>query len=210
MPSHLPRPVLPVLLSAIAGTVDVIGLQRMGLFTAHITGNIVILAAQLVTGGPPRRLQILSLPVFMLAVAATGLIARPLRRRGIGLVRPLLVVQCVLIGVVLLLSAIDREGPAAMLAVSAMACQFAMLRLALPGVPSTAVMTGNLTQVVLARLDTASSTDARADAEVNFRKTGRSLLGFFLGCTAGAVAVMWVGKWAWSLPVVMAAVAALL
>jgi hypothetical protein len=34
---------------------------------------------------------------------------------------------------------------AAMIAVSAMACQFALRRLALPKVVSTAVMTGNLT-----------------------------------------------------------------
>jgi uncharacterized membrane protein YoaK (UPF0700 family) len=39
-----------------------------------------------------------------------------------------------------------RAGIAAMLAVSAMACQFALLRLALPGAPSTAVMTGNVTK----------------------------------------------------------------
>jgi uncharacterized membrane protein YoaK (UPF0700 family) len=37
----------------------------------------------------------------------------------------------------------------AMIAVSAMGCQFALLRLALPVAPSTAVMTGNLTNAVL-------------------------------------------------------------
>jgi len=43
-----------------------------------------------------------------------------------------------------------------MIAVSAMACQFALLRLAVPGAPSTAVMTGNLTSGVLSLLDTLS------------------------------------------------------
>src|SRR5271154_2757746 len=55
-------------------------------------------------------------------------------------------------------SAAHRDGlttmVVAMIAVSAMACQFALLRLAVPGAPSTAVMTGNLTSGVLSLLDT--------------------------------------------------------
>jgi len=43
-----------------------------------------------------------------------------------------------------------------MMAVSAMACQFALLRLTLPVAPSTAVMTGNLTNTVLSLLDRQS------------------------------------------------------
>ena len=43
---------LPALLSVIAGSTDVISfLGLAGLFTAHITGNLVILAAHIVTGG---------------------------------------------------------------------------------------------------------------------------------------------------------------
>src|SRR5260370_29396933 len=47
-------------------------------------------------------------------------------------------------------------GATAMIAVCAMACQFALLRLAVPGAPSTAVMTGNVTNTVLSLLDTVS------------------------------------------------------
>jgi uncharacterized membrane protein YoaK (UPF0700 family) len=213
-----PNAWLAALLSATAGAVDVIGFQRLGLFTAHITGNIVVIAAELVSGGSARRLQILALPVFVLAVAGTGGIARTLSRRGAALVRPLLVVQCLLIGGVLLTSVIDRgdanrsgsaRGVAAMLAVSAMACQFATLRIALPGVPSTAVMTGNLTQIVLSALDLASLRESNGGASVQLAKTGRSFVGFFLGCTAGAFSVIWLEQWAWSLPVATAALAAL-
>ena len=43
---------LPFVLSATAGAVDVIGFLALGgLFTAHITGNVVVLAAHYVTGG---------------------------------------------------------------------------------------------------------------------------------------------------------------
>src|SRR5262249_28741521 len=149
---------LAALLSATAGAVDVIGLQTLGLFTAHITGNIVVVAAEVVSGGPARRLQMVAIPVYMVAVAATWLIASTRRRHGSAVLRPLLLVQCLLIGGVLLTSLFSREdlqlsgvaqASAALLAVSAMACQFATLRVALPGVPSTGVMTGNLTQLVL-------------------------------------------------------------
>src|SRR3984957_15152828 len=144
---------LPPLLSGIAGMVDVIGFLSLGLFTAHVTGNLVVIAAFLVRGGPPRMAPILAVPVFMIAVAAVWLIAKASQRRGPALIRPLLVVQFLLLAAVLTFSVSkapeNRNGltavVAAMIAVSAMACQFALLRLAVPGAPSTAVMTGNLT-----------------------------------------------------------------
>ncbi len=59
---------LPALLSAVAGTVDVIGFLSLKLFSAHVTGNLVVMAALLVRGGPPNVNQILAVPVFILAV----------------------------------------------------------------------------------------------------------------------------------------------
>ena len=38
-------------------------------------------------------------------------------------------------------------------------------------------------------------------------KTLKLVVGFFAGCVAGAAAVSWLGDWAWSLPVVLAAAA---
>src|SRR5262245_1555501 len=146
--------------------VDVIGFLRLGLFTAHVTGNLVVIAAQLVQGGPPRMAQILAVPVFIVGVAAAWLIAKASDRRGPALLRPLLVAQFMLLAGVLMLrvggGAANRHGLmagiTAMTAVSAMAFQFSLLRLAVTGAPSTAVMTGNLTNSVLALLDTLSRT----------------------------------------------------
>jgi len=157
--------VLPPLLSVIAGTVDVIGFLSLGLFTAHVTGNLVAIAALVVRGGPPHLAQVLAVPVFIVAVAAVWLIGKATDRRGPALVRPLLLVHFVLLGCVLIFSVTQDPaakphgliaGIAAMIAVAAMACQFALLRLAVPGAPSTAVMTGNLTNAVLSLLDTLS------------------------------------------------------
>ena len=99
-------------------------------------------------------------------------------------------------------------GAAAIIAVSAMACQFALLRLAVPGAPSTAVMTGNVTNTVLALLDTWSRSQPLLEvSNERLKTTGTLVLAFFIGCVAGAAAVSVLGEWAWSLPVVLAGAA---
>jgi uncharacterized membrane protein YoaK (UPF0700 family) len=207
---------LPPLLSALAGTVDVIGFLSLKLFTAHVTGNLVVIAALLVRGGPPNINQILAVPVFVLAVGGVWLVAKALDRRGEALARPLLLVQFLLLTCVLILSVPygssahpQRLMPsiAAMLAVSAMACQFSLLRLAVPGAPSTAVMTGNLTKTVLSLLDTLSQRPVEEDSRDQLRKTLQLIIPFFCGCLAGAAALSWLGDWAWSVPIVLAGVA---
>jgi len=171
----------------------------------------VVIAALLVRGGPPNMAQILAVPIFIGAVGAVWLIAKACDRRGPALARPLLLVQFLLLTCVLMFSVID--DPAAhphgwLSGVAAMACQFALLRLAVPGVPSTAVMTGNLTNTVLSLLDTLSRSDPLMEgANERLKKTLALVVGFFAGCIAGAAAVSWLREWAWSLPVVLAGVA---
>jgi uncharacterized membrane protein YoaK (UPF0700 family) len=208
---------LPPLLSAIAGMVDVIGFLSLGLFTAHVTGNLVVIAAVLVRGGPPTMALVLAVPVFMVSVAAVWLIAKGLRTRGRALVRPLLLVQSLLLAAVLILAVVARSAAdphgwmacvTAMIAVSAMACQFSLLRLAMTGAPSTAVMTGNVTNTVLALLDTLFQSQPLTEgAGGRLKRTFNVLVGFLGGCVAGAGAVSLLGDWAWSLPVVLAAAA---
>ena len=93
---------LPTLLSVIAGSVDVIGYLSLGLFTANVTGNLVVIAALLERGGPPNLTQILAVPVFIAAVAAVWLIAEAADRRGPALARPLLLVHFLLLCCVLI------------------------------------------------------------------------------------------------------------
>jgi len=211
---------LPLLLSVVAGMVDVIGYLSLKLFTAHVTGNLVVIAALVVRGGPPNMAQILAVPVFIIAVAAVWMIAKASRKRGPGLAKPLLLVQFLLLAGVLAYSVVYdpaanprgvSAGVAAMIAVSAMACQFALLRLALPVAPSTAVMTGNLTNTVLSLLETLSPGDPlMTGPKQRLEKTLHLLVGFCVGCVIGAAAVSWVGNWAWALPAVLAGVALVL
>jgi len=209
---------LPTLLSVIAGMVDLIGFLTLGnIFTAHITGNLVVIAAVLVRGGPLNLAQALAIPVFILSVAATWLLARAWGRRGPGLTRLLLVIQCLLLGGLLMFSVITNPslmphglmaGIAVMIAVGAMGCQFALLRLALPGAPSTAVMTGNLTNTVLSLLDAQSRSQLlRAGATERLGSSLPLLIGFLGGCVVAAAAVSLLGDWAWSCPVALAGVA---
>jgi uncharacterized membrane protein YoaK (UPF0700 family) len=209
---------LPPLLSVIAGMVDLIGFLTLGnIFTAHVTGNLVLAAAVSVRGGPLNVAQALAIPVFILAVAATGLIARASNRRGPGLTRLLLEVQFVLLAAVLIFSIVTRPstdphgvmaGVAVMIAVAAMACQYALLRLALPRVVSTAVMTGNLTNAVLSLMQVFANRSSltAADAE-QLKRSLRLLVGFLLGCALAAAAVSSLADWAWSLPVALAGLA---
>jgi uncharacterized membrane protein YoaK (UPF0700 family) len=208
---------LPTLLSVIAGMVDLIGFVTLGnIFTAHITGNLVVMAAVLVRGGPLNLAQALAIPVFILAVAAMWLLAKASGRRGPRLAGPLLLVQFLLLAALLAFSVLANPyaephglmaGIAVMVAVSAMACQYSLLRLAMPRVLSTAVMTGNLTNAVLSLLDTLSPQPLTDDAPERLKSSLNLLLGFLVGCIVAAAAVSLLGNWAWSFPVVLAGLA---
>jgi uncharacterized membrane protein YoaK (UPF0700 family) len=47
--------------------VDVIGFLSLGIFTAHVTGNIVVIGAFMVRHNRVNPAQILAIPVFILA-----------------------------------------------------------------------------------------------------------------------------------------------
>ena len=209
---------LSPLLSVIAGMVDLTGFFTLGnVFTAHVTGNLVVVAALAVRGGSVNPAQVIAIPVFMLALAAVWLVARALDRRRYGLTRPLLLIQFLLLAAVLIFSVITKPsvsphgltaGIAAMIAVSAMATQYALFRLAMPRTVSTAVMTGNLTNTVLSLMDALSP--GHELLPVDSRRLRRSLyllVGFLVGCVVAAAAISVMGDWVWSLPVALAALA---
>jgi uncharacterized membrane protein YoaK (UPF0700 family) len=207
---------LPPLLSVIAGMVDLTGFFTLGnVFTAHVTGNLVVSAAAAVHGGPWNLAQALAIPVFMLALVAAWLIARASSLHGVALTRLLLWVQFLLLVAVLVFSVTTgpsanphglMAGIAVMIAVCAMAFQYALMRLALPKTVSTASMTGNLTDAVLALMELLSS--QRPLMTVNRLKRSLYLLvGFLMGCVVAAAAISMLGDWAWSIPTALAAVA---
>src|SRR6202162_3219527 len=76
---------LPAILSTTAGAMDVIGFLALGgLFTAHITGNLVIVAAHYLTGGFSEVGPLLSVPMFIAVLGNVTLASRALEKAGYG------------------------------------------------------------------------------------------------------------------------------
>jgi uncharacterized membrane protein YoaK (UPF0700 family) len=208
---------LPPMLSVVAGMVDLTGFYTLGnVFTAHVTGNLVVVTAALVSGEPLRWAQALAIPVFMLAIAGIGLLTRSSGARLANPLRLLLFVHFLLLAIVLLVCVWAKPstqphgliaGVAAMIAVGAMACQFALLRLAMPHAISTAVMTGNLTNFVLSSMSLfAKGSSETVEEQRLWLRSALLLCGFLCGCGIAAVSVRMMADWAWVPPVMLAAV----
>jgi uncharacterized membrane protein YoaK (UPF0700 family) len=152
------------LLSAVAGYVDAAGFTLLvGLFPAHLTGEIVGDAIAFSSGQPGEHvIRFWILPVFVASVMTATLVARTLQRRGRRALTGLLALVSLALA---LFSASD--GLAHLLhasvhihlllggacAVAAMGFQNALMRESLRGSCPTTVMTGNLTHVVIDIVD---------------------------------------------------------
>src|SRR5439155_18666165 len=80
---------LPAVLSTTAGAMDVIGFLALGgLFTAHITGNAVVLAAHYVVGGFSEVGPLLSVPAFVAVLRAVTLASGAIEQVGYSSRRP--------------------------------------------------------------------------------------------------------------------------
>jgi uncharacterized membrane protein YoaK (UPF0700 family) len=150
---------LPFVLSTIAGRVDVIGFLGLGgLFTARVTGNVVILAAKLVAHNQTPISYLIAVPVFMIALGIARLLVAGLERFGICSLLPLLFLQAILLfGFLPICLAADPQADsnspnmifAAMVGVSAMAVQNALARISIRRAPATAVMSTNITVFII-------------------------------------------------------------
>ena len=217
--SALNAKLLPAVLSVIAGTTDAIGFLGLGgLFTAQVTGNLVILAAHLVSGGVAPVAPMLSVPVFVAALGLTRLLASALEMIGFASLRPLLLLQFLLLAgfFVLCTSAGPRIDPnatkvilAGMFGVSAMAVQNALVQISLKGAPSTAVMTTNITRFMM---DVGDVILGRRPADVvqardRAMRTWPAIVGFAIGCGLGAICEATIGLWSLALPAGLALLA---
>ena len=203
---------LTFVLSVIAGGVDVIGFLGFGgLFIAHITGNIVILAARTAAGEHASAAHLLSVPVFIIALFAARLLAAILGWSGIATLRLLLLLQFLFLAGFLAIwievgSLADPNAApliiAAMLGVSAMAVQNALVQISLKDAPSTAVMTTNLTRFVvdLGEVWFGRDPGGRAKAATRARRTGTAIAGFVAGSCLGAWCQARLGLWSLALP----------
>jgi uncharacterized membrane protein YoaK (UPF0700 family) len=203
---------LPLLLSLIAGSTDTIGfLELNGLFTAHITGNLVVLAAHVINGDPAILSYVLAVPVFMLVLLLTRLFASWLERRGAAPLRPLLLLELVLL-IAFLVCVVTRGQRsdensgiaiiAGMLGVAAMAVQTALVQIALTKTPSTAVMTTNVAHFMMALGEALAGGDQAVVANARRRMVHLFpvICGFVFGCALGAAGQAAHAVWSLALP----------
>jgi uncharacterized membrane protein YoaK (UPF0700 family) len=145
-----------MLLALSAGFVDTIGFVALfGLFTAHVTGNFVLIGASLVAPHKGIIAKLAALPTFALVVAATTLYAEARERAGKSALHGVLIGQIVLLAGFAAIGVAaspvtDTDAPLAvisgLLGVAAMAMQNAAARLLMSDLPATTVMTGSVTQ----------------------------------------------------------------
>jgi uncharacterized membrane protein YoaK (UPF0700 family) len=210
--------VVLILLSVTAGSVDAIGFLGLGgLFIAHITGNLVILAAHIAANDEARLANIISYPVFILALAMTRLLVAGLERMHVTSLRPLLLLQFLLLAGFLILcvggsSRLDLSAANAtlpgMLGISAMAVQNALVQISLKESASTTVMTTNTTRFVidLGEVLLRRSRKDGVKAGERAKRTGLAIAGFVVGCGLGAGCQAAIGLWSLALPVGLALV----
>lgn len=209
------------ILAAVAGFVDTLSFVALfGLFTAHVTGNFVLIGAGIAGFGQGVVLKLSVFPAFVCGVIASSLIARSLSARPAWqATRVLHAVQAVLLlgfcAAGLWATPVTQPDSvpalvAGIVGTLAMGVQNAHPRvLARAGVPNT-VMTGNVTQAILDVVDMLSARtadSARAAARARFGKMLPAIVAFALGAAAGALGFRHVGFWALLAPV--AALAAL-
>lgn len=187
---------IPTALSLIAGVTDVTSwLLLGGFFSAHITGNLVVIAADVVTGTPPDIVALLAIPVFILTTAVATVIARRIGAQSPNVTTVLFGAQAAFLVAAAVLSftthasAHPRESMAIVIgicAVCAMATQNAYLHIVPPRALSTAVMTGNLVAATVAATDILRTRGEAPDARTKWRASWPLLAGFIGGCLIGA------------------------
>ena len=202
-------------LSFLAGYVDTLGfISLFGLFTAHVTGNFILIGASL---ADPRQasilLKFLAFPAFIGGVAAARiLVALVSRRNGQALVLALLL-QLLLLGGFMVCGMLaspigDTVTPYAMaaglLGAAAMGVHSAVSRLLLAHLAPTSMMTGNVTQLVNDGVDLLAGWADKGTGE-RCVKFLWPLAGFALGAVLAAFAYRAAGFAALGLPLLILA-----
>ena len=212
---------IPALLSLNGGFVDTVGfLGLQGLFTAHVTGNFVTLAATLVSGTHGVIAKLLALPEFIVVVIVARLLGAALRARGLPALRLLLVAKVTFLLAFFVLAVAlgpfpDSDAPAALLTgfagIAGMAVQNAVQRVHYSSLPPTTLMTGNTTQAALDAVDLLHGGNGDlTTTRARFGRTVQSIAWFAGGCALAAVLYYWIGFWSLAVPVAVGATTAIL
>lgn len=203
------------ILAWIAGYVDTLGfIALFGLFTAHVTGNFVLIGAEVAGVGQGVLLKLLAFPSFIVGIALSSVMFKFLERRhaehaasALYLLQAVLLTSFMAAGWIAM--PIENSTSFAVLlcgvlGAMAMGVQNARGRLLQSaGLPNT-VMTGNVTQVVLDVIELVHlGTQGGHGQAVRERlmSTLAAMSGFAIGAICGALAFVHASFVAIALPV---------
>ncbi|MDN7908090.1 YoaK family protein [Burkholderia diffusa] len=203
-----------VFLASIAGYVDTLGFVALfGLFTAHVTGNFILIGSELAGVGQGLAIKWLAFPAFIAGIVGARVLDHRMRSLGHGpRARSLYALQAVLLAGFMLAGVMaspiaDADAPrtilCGLLGAAAMGVQNAHGRLTARSVVANTVMTGNVTQAVIDAFDWLVPLAAPAErdaARARLRRTLPPVAAFALGAGAGAAAYVFAAFWALALP----------
>lgn len=202
-------------LAFLGGYVDTLGfIGLFGLFTAHVTGNFVLIGRALVEPAHELIPKLLVFPVFILFVAFARIMILRWERSSSTVLRNSYILQLLLLVATLICAYVatpmaNAHQPMSlltgMLCAGAMAVQNAYGKLLLGKAATTTVMTGNVTQLVIELTDSL-----RGDPQAFGRCKTLTwpVLGFAAGCILGAVAYVAIGFSGLLVPIAMLVVMA--
>jgi uncharacterized membrane protein YoaK (UPF0700 family) len=198
-------------LGFLAGYVDTLGFVALfGLFTAHVTGNFVLIGSELANPqGGSLLLKFLAFPAFIFGVVFARLMIAVLLKYKLHALWYAYILQLVLL-IAFMVAGIKASpiGPeptliseiAGIIGSMAMGAHSAAGRLLLSHLAPTAMMTGNVTQLIIDSVDVMRGA---ADQTIKRRcvKFLWPVLAFAIGAVGAAFAYQFAGFYALLLPI---------
>lgn len=214
--THLPSTAF--LMATIAGFIDVFGFVNLSkLFTAHITGNIVIAIAELISHSTGVAAKLIALPVFIfITMIVTWTIEHNGQKKSTLV--SLLLLEAALLSIfmcggyyIVPLGAIAswQYISIGMFAVSAMAIHNTLLRTFMVTFPACTAMTSNFCQLIVDIVSylfgkkLAYPVETLASSISGMRRFGNVLLGFCLGGSLAAIGTITIGFWSVSFSIIL-------
>ena len=201
-------------LGFISGFVDTLGfIALFNLFAAHITGNVVLIAASLVDQRYGLAIKLLAIPTFIVAAIVTRFYIIRRERRVLDATAHVLITEAVLLAAFMAMALASapfksQDSPAAiatgLLAATAMAVQNTAARTFMNGLPPTTVMTGNLMQIIV---DVVDVLHRHGKLEPKLDRLSRLVpltLAFSAGAIGGAIGYVTIGFLALIAPILVA------
>jgi len=207
-----------MMLSFVGGYVDTLGfIALFGLFTAHITGNFVLIGSMLVHPSSGVLLKFVVFPSFMFAVVVSRVVILFFDKRDRSPLRLLYGTEMFLLSAFMLVGLMGQPfltdtdlAPivAGVLAAFAMGLQNAISSSSLltPTV-STTVMTGNVTTLIIGLVDMVNSKNQmlKDQARGRVRELYPAVMLFFIGAICAGAGYLYLSFWALCVPIAILA-----